>query len=542
MEQQYLTSGRTVPIFRKRIRDFGFSIEYLNQFRIHIEAGYKLDYDEVNALYRSLVTFLIDDIDAALLHSTEGLDARIAATTPARGSYLYGLSVQRNDQTVLQADRRNTVTHGDLLAFMEGILAADLPSLTLLKLFLKLTDQADRIDAAEFQPLWMPFLHDFVPFLERSLIPLTTPRYQHFCAAILEAYIRNYVKKEPQETSSLAQRKVSCHCGDCAQLNAFLMDPNRNVGRFAVGKQRRHHLHQQLDSARIDCVHKTERRGQPQTLVVTKTLAAQVKAHAEWKRRADRAREEFESFDQDQLRTLLGPDFLKITNLDEVRAVSSQQQTPANLALPPSQSQVQPSTQPAAGAQPAQIAPPQNHGIPQQHARSFGQPLPAPSPNAPLPPYQSPYLQRGVSAQQGLPPALQPQQPAGVSKVGSSSNPAPPQPASGPKLGVLSSISGNLPQGHSYDPVTRQGWHHPKLEEPSPARPQVASGQGFFYPGEGRGWNHSKLEFHSPGTLTIKQENGRKRRAGEIESEVIARKRKAIEIEEAEVIDLTSED
>lgn len=45
-----------------------------------------------------------------------------------------------------------------------------------------------------------------------------------------------------------------------------------------MGKQRRQHLHQQLDNLRIDCTHDTERYGNPQTLVVTKTSGAQTEA------------------------------------------------------------------------------------------------------------------------------------------------------------------------------------------------------------------------------------------------------------------------
>ncbi|HYV36107.1 MAG TPA: hypothetical protein VE988_10415, partial [Gemmataceae bacterium] len=43
------------------------------------------------------------------------------------------------------------------------------------------------------------------------------------------------------------------------------------VGRFPMNKQRRQHLHRQIDQHRCDCTHVTERKGSPQTLVCTKT-------------------------------------------------------------------------------------------------------------------------------------------------------------------------------------------------------------------------------------------------------------------------------
>jgi hypothetical protein len=240
-----LTCGRTVPIFHTRIEDFGFSIEYLNQFRVYIGAddNEKPNRDEWRTLHRSLATSLIDVIDASLLRTREGLAARAAATVYPRSGYAYGIRLQRGDPTILREDLRNTVTSDVLTDFTHGVLVSDLPLPTVQKLFFKLTDRAGRIDATEFHELWLPFLRGFVSVLEECSIPLTTPRYQHFCAAVLEAYIENYVRKEPTATSSLAQPAVNCHCGDCSRLNAFLVNPHQETVRFPVGKQRRQHLH-----------------------------------------------------------------------------------------------------------------------------------------------------------------------------------------------------------------------------------------------------------------------------------------------------------
>ena len=46
------------------------------------------------------------------------------------------------------------------------------------------------------------------------------------------------------------------------------------MGRFPIRKDRRQHLHQQIDKHRCDCTHVTERIGSPQTLVCTKTQAS----------------------------------------------------------------------------------------------------------------------------------------------------------------------------------------------------------------------------------------------------------------------------
>lgn len=67
------------------------------------------------------------------------------------------------------------------------------------------------------------------------------------------------------------EAKLGCKCEDCAALSRFLRDPAERVGRFPMNKQRRQHVHRQIDHQRLDCTHVTERKGSPQTLVCTKT-------------------------------------------------------------------------------------------------------------------------------------------------------------------------------------------------------------------------------------------------------------------------------
>ena len=67
------------------------------------------------------------------------------------------------------------------------------------------------------------------------------------------------------------EARLGCKCDDCVALSRFLRDPAERVGRFPLNKQRRRHLHQQIDKHRCDIKHVTERKGSPQTLVCTKT-------------------------------------------------------------------------------------------------------------------------------------------------------------------------------------------------------------------------------------------------------------------------------
>ena len=68
--------------------------------------------------------------------------------------------------------------------------------------------------------------------------------------------------------------KLSCTCGDCRALSAFLTNPDQKQGHFPLAKNRRQHLHQIIDGNHCDLTHVTERRGRPFTLVCTKTTAS----------------------------------------------------------------------------------------------------------------------------------------------------------------------------------------------------------------------------------------------------------------------------
>lgn len=63
----------------------------------------------------------------------------------------------------------------------------------------------------------------------------------------------------------------NCKCEDCHELQLFARDAREQVHRFRIRKDRRMHLHRQIDHHDLDMTHATERKGSPQTLVCTKT-------------------------------------------------------------------------------------------------------------------------------------------------------------------------------------------------------------------------------------------------------------------------------
>ena len=78
----------------------------------------------------------------------------------------------------------------------------------------------------------------------------------------------------PVPTDWAQDIEIRHNCEDCQELQRFLRDPEERVHRFRVRKERRQHLHRQIDSHGCDMIHVTERKGSPQTLVCTKTRAS----------------------------------------------------------------------------------------------------------------------------------------------------------------------------------------------------------------------------------------------------------------------------
>ena len=86
-------------------------------------------------------------------------------------------------------------------------------------------------------------------------------------------YLRRSETAPAEPEDWLQDAPIACACEDCRALVAFARDPLKQVHLFRVKKERREHLHQKIDAAKLDMTHITDRKGSPQTLVCTKTRA-----------------------------------------------------------------------------------------------------------------------------------------------------------------------------------------------------------------------------------------------------------------------------
>jgi len=175
---------------------------------------------------------------------------------------------------------------------------------------------ADTYHVNYFKHLFLPFLRGILPVWKEKGIALSDPICRDLYQSVLASYSQRYVgKKPPCSDRDWARIRVPCSCRDCEMLNRFITNPTERVARFPMGKGRRQHIHQQLDMAKGTYTHITERTGNPQTLVVTKTKTEWESKVRAWETRRAEARNEFGSYGLETLRELLGDQFQNITGL-----------------------------------------------------------------------------------------------------------------------------------------------------------------------------------------------------------------------------------
>ncbi|KAF5027314.1 hypothetical protein F66182_558, partial [Fusarium sp. NRRL 66182] len=310
---------RVLPIFEKSLDAPAFRLRVLSQV---MKLGIKgiLPNPESANLYRTMARLFIASQDFATLR-----DARAIHESEIKAPRTYLGNVKK---TIEKA-----ITHENILNFFTCIykqsteldnLPAEFTEMVIL--------QADDFPAPELYTMWLPFLQNLIPFLKANSISFDTPGYRKLFSALILATINKYIGAMPPRPKNWTIPGVNCSCDDCAHVNAFLHHPTQMSARFPVNKQRRHHIHQRLDSAGVGCTHQTSRVGNPHTLVVTKTSRPLDVKRQKWRKRRDEVLERLGQFEPEPLRTLLGDDYAKI---EQLRASQGGQTGQANLMQGP---------------------------------------------------------------------------------------------------------------------------------------------------------------------------------------------------------------
>jgi hypothetical protein len=140
---------------------------------------------------------------------------------------------------------------------------------------------------------------------------------------VLEQFLLRYVQPQVDKGGNLSRRTIGCNCNICWDINLFLASGTRQVGRFALSKNARHHVHAYLDRIGFDGTHTTERTHREQQTLVVTTRNPQRQAYDAWLERCRRAHQELQSFRQGSLKKSLRDDYERIMSMEVIISDSS---------------------------------------------------------------------------------------------------------------------------------------------------------------------------------------------------------------------------
>ncbi|RGP79497.1 hypothetical protein FLONG3_2245 [Fusarium longipes] len=315
----FLTES-AIPVFEKQISAPSFRFEVLARLRDLIAEG-KLPSEEAMNLCRTMSRLLIASQDFTLLR-----DADILAAKEKKRAYEPWTTGNSSD---LGREPEPATTHQTLGDFFIFLLKSSTETDNLKDQFMtKVIKQADKLPAAELFSMWIPYLRSSVEALQKENVPLTTPLYKKFFSALVLATLRCYLGPEPPKAFGWSVAGVDCPCGNCKKLNAFLALPTVVSARFPTNKNRRFHVHKQIERARIGYTHETDRNTIPNTMVVTKTIQPGHVKLQNWRARRKQCAKAFGEFGVERLKTLLGSSYVEVERLGPRPARTTTSQSP----------------------------------------------------------------------------------------------------------------------------------------------------------------------------------------------------------------------
>jgi hypothetical protein len=169
------------------------------------------------------------------------------------------------------------------------------------------------MDTKDFATTILPLLDSLLVDIKKGEV--SAERFKHLFHSSLIQWIVRHVGKEPKQ-ADWSREPVECHerdrrayyslsidekrnldpCQDCVQINQFLRDPSRTVGRFPVAEKRRDHLKYKLQE-KHQCFTTVEKTSKPFILVVTKHKKGTEKNHRKWVARVTEVRSHLEDLE-----------------------------------------------------------------------------------------------------------------------------------------------------------------------------------------------------------------------------------------------------
>ncbi|KAL5331156.1 hypothetical protein ACEPPN_000685 [Leptodophora sp. 'Broadleaf-Isolate-01'] len=293
------TFNKILPAVKRNTNHTVMAITFVTGLIQHTAQG-EVAENVAESIFRDVVSDVVEDF------SLESLGPTLTTIPKAESSYT---PVLRRPEPVAVIDVENS---NNIAAFICSCLKFKMDA-ELNQAVSKMILEMQKVGLEFFDALYLPMLKTLITSLSERSVPMQDPIVSKLFQNTLSTYITRYVRSEPSPAKDFKRRAVSCSCQDCRSLNAFLIDPRQKVGRFAVAKKRRGHLHSML--AGIDCTHDTERRGSPQTLVVTKTDTHYKAERKAWVDRCVVIRKHFSDMGAENLKVVLADEYNSINEL-----------------------------------------------------------------------------------------------------------------------------------------------------------------------------------------------------------------------------------
>jgi hypothetical protein len=182
------------------------------------------------------------------------------------------------------------------------------------RLALKIVANVELIPPREFTSLWLPFLAHLVKVLQKHRVPLSTPRYRHLFAAILETYLARCVGELPRKWNPKV-RALFCMCRICNLFNRFLRSTVSAASFTSLSPAEVDYVNTHLGHyAYTYC--RCYFDMQDGVLTVTKLEEVDAKSSPVCMERTKRAHSELDKLDGPELRLILGErDYRRIRDI-----------------------------------------------------------------------------------------------------------------------------------------------------------------------------------------------------------------------------------
>jgi hypothetical protein len=164
-------------------------------------------------------------------------------------------------------DRRETSVSETSLPLLLKALAASHLDEGLSKVVRFVQESPDEFSLDDCQ---VPCLRSLIPWSQKQFGSVH-PALESWLTAVRGQLEKATARHPAPPTDWARPADVACKCSYCAQLNAFLADPAKEVGRIPAREDMRQHLIGMIRRHRCDVEHALERKGSPYSLLLTKT-------------------------------------------------------------------------------------------------------------------------------------------------------------------------------------------------------------------------------------------------------------------------------